>query len=45
MHSNSSRSNHVFSQVPVADIQRSSFDRSHGFKTTFNAGFLVHTLS
>ena len=41
MHGNSNRSNHVFSQVPVADIQRSSFDRSHGFKTTFNAGYLV----
>ncbi|AXH74942.1 MAG: major capsid protein [Microviridae sp.] len=32
---------HQFSQVPKADIPRSSFDRSHGFKTTFNAGFLV----
>ena len=32
---------HVFSQVPSADIQRSSFDRSHGFKTTFNAGYLI----
>lgn len=36
------RSNkHLFSQVPSAEIQRSSFDRSHGYKTTFNAGFLV----
>nr|QJB20615.1 MAG: major capsid protein [Microvirus sp.] len=32
---------HNFSQVPSAEIQRSSFDRSHGFKTTFNAGYLV----
>lgn len=30
-----------FSQVPRAEIQRSSFDRSHGLKTTFDAGFLV----
>nr|QJB18749.1 MAG: major capsid protein [Microvirus sp.] len=33
--------NHNFSQVPSADIPRSQFDRSHGFKTTFDAGFLV----
>lgn len=33
--------NHVFSQVPKAEIPRSSFDRSHGYKTTFDAGFLV----
>jgi len=32
---------HNFSQVPKADIQRSSFDRSHGFKTTFDAGYIV----
>lgn len=32
---------HTFSQVPQADIPRSSFDRSHGYKTAFNAGFLV----
>ncbi|QCQ84946.1 major capsid protein [Blackfly microvirus SF02] len=32
---------HQFSQVPRADIPRSSFDRSHGYKTTFNAGLLV----
>src|SRR5260221_13480346 len=32
---------HQFSQVPEAEIQRSSFDRSHGFKTTFDSGFLV----
>lgn len=33
--------NHSFSQVPRAEIPRSTFDRSHGFKTTFNAGYLV----
>lgn len=32
---------HQFSQVPRAEIPRSSFDRSHGHKTTFDAGFLV----
>ncbi len=32
---------HAFSQVPSAEIPRSSFDRSHGFKTTFNSGFLI----
>jgi len=33
--------NHNFSQVPKAEIARSSFDRSHGVKTTFDAGFLI----
>lgn len=32
---------HLFSQVPKADIPRSSFDRSHGHKTTFDAGLLI----
>lgn len=32
---------HNFAEVPRADIPRSSFDRSHGHKTTFNAGDLV----
>ena len=32
---------HQFSQVPRADIPRSSFDRSHGYKTTFDSGYLV----
>ncbi len=32
---------HSFSQVPRAEIPRSSFDRSHGYKTTFDAGWLV----
>lgn len=30
-----------FSQVPTAQIPRSSFNRSHGHKTTFDAGYLV----
>ncbi len=30
-----------FSQIAKADIQRSSFNRSHGYKTTFDAGYLV----
>lgn len=33
--------NHNFSQVPKAEIPRSTFDRSHGYKTTFNGGDLV----
>jgi hypothetical protein len=32
---------HNFAQVPRADIPRSSFDRSCGHKTTFNAGLLI----
>jgi hypothetical protein len=32
---------HQFSEVPKATIERSSFDRSHGVKTTFDAGYLV----
>ena len=35
---------HQFSQVPRAEIQRSSFDRSHGVKTTFDGGYLVPIL-
>lgn len=31
---------HNFSQVPRAEIPRSSFDRSHDVKTTFDAGWL-----
>lgn len=30
-----------FSQVPSANIPRSKFDRSHGLKTTFDAGYLI----
>lgn len=32
---------HAFSQVPSAQIPRSTFDRSHGYKTTFDSGYLV----
>lgn len=32
---------HDFSQVPKAEIPRSAFDRSHGYKTTFDSGYLV----
>lgn len=32
---------HQFSQVPKAEIPRSSFDRSSGYKTTFNSGLLI----
>ena len=30
-----------FAGVPGAQIPRSSFDRSHGYKTTFDAGYLI----
>lgn len=32
---------HQFAQVPNAEIPRSSFDRSHGWKGTFDAGWLI----
>ncbi len=32
---------HLFSQVPKTQIPRSKFNRSHGLKTTFDAGYLV----
>lgn len=32
---------HLFSQIPRAEIPRSKFDRSHSYKTTFDAGYLV----
>jgi hypothetical protein len=32
---------HAFSVNPSVNVQRSSFDRSHGIKTTFDAGQLV----
>lgn len=34
-------SQHAFSMVPRAEIPRASFDRSHGVKTTFDAGRLI----
>jgi hypothetical protein len=36
-----SNMSHQFSQVPRADIPRSSFDRTHSYKTTFDAGWIV----
>ena len=33
--------NHDFSKVPKAEIQRSSFNRSHGYKTTMNFDELI----
>jgi hypothetical protein len=35
---------HQFSQVPNAQIPRTKFDRSHGYKTTMDAGWLVPVL-
>lgn len=32
---------HAFSMIPKTNIERSSFDRSFGYKTTFNEGFLI----
>ena len=32
---------HNFQQVPRANIPRSAFKRSHGYKTTFDAGYLI----
>lgn len=32
---------HDFSRVPKAEIQRSVFNRDHGLKTTFDAGYLI----
>jgi len=32
---------HAFANLPNVEIQRSSFDRSHGYKTTFDAGYLI----
>ena len=36
-----SRTTNRFSEIPKAEIRRSTFNRSHGLKTTFNAGLLV----
>lgn len=37
----STQKQHVFSQVPQANIQRSSFNRSHSVKTSLDADYLV----
>jgi len=44
MHRNPSVMKHSFSEVPRAQIERSAFNRSHGHKTTFNAGYLYPIL-
>lgn len=36
-----SNQSHQFSQVPSAEIPRSKFDRSCGYKATFDAGYLI----
>jgi hypothetical protein len=41
MMSNPSNMTHQFSRVPSAEIPRSTFDRSHNYKTAFDSGFLV----
>ena len=33
--------NHNFGNVPISNIRKSSFDRSHGYKTTFNEGNII----
>ena len=37
----SSAQQHQFSQIPQANIPRSVFNRTHGHKTTFDAGYLI----
>lgn len=37
----SHRKNNRFSQIPNSPIQRSVFDRSHDYKTTFDSGYLI----
>ncbi len=39
------KSQHQFSQVPRADIPRSSFNLSHGLKTTFDVDYLIPILT
>ena len=36
--------NHSFSEVPRANILRSSFNRSHGHKLTMDADYLIPVL-
>lgn len=37
----SSTTGHKFSEVPRVEIQRSSFDRSFGYKSAFDSGYLI----
>lgn len=41
MRHNPSVMTHDFSKAPLVKMPRSSFDRSYGVKTTFNAGYLI----
>lgn len=41
VNSTNSKAQHTFAAVPTVDIPRSQFNRSHGYKTTFNEGYLV----
>jgi len=43
-HRNPSVMKHTFSEVPKAEIQRSAFNRTHGHKTAFSAGYLIPIL-
>lgn len=35
------KTQHNFATIPAAEIPRSTFTRSHGYKTTFDAGYLI----
>lgn len=35
------RESHTFARIPNVSRQRSQFDRSHGYKSTFDAGYLI----
>ena len=37
--------NHSFAEVTSVKVPRSSFNRSHGYKTTFDAGYLIPVFS
>ena len=40
MKSNGGKAQHNFSELPDVKVERSSFNRSHGRKTTFNPGYI-----
>ena len=41
---NRSVMSHSFSEVPRVELPRSSFNRSHGYKTAFDADYLIPVL-
>ena len=41
MMKNSSVMNFAFSRVPQVSLPRSTFNRSHGYKTTFDCDYLI----